>query len=361
MKKNIFVIVYFITPMFRSLLCCLVILLLRTNLYAQHVKEFEIPLSEVKFQNSKYNHIRLFDLRTDTTNYGAVQTGALNRYAKVIVKQPLSAQLNLCFNSAIDNTAHQGNLLLLLRQFSFAEMTGAVTEKGYYYLRAGLYKENAQKYEYITSIDTMVTLKSSIDVTKALLKTGAETLEGFISGNLLSEPAGTVYTHHDLLNLDSLEKSKVKVYNTSVYADGLYLTYKSFMDQKPDKQFIINGSDLNMFEIKAIDDKGKAQKVKKQNVYAIVFHGEPFIATKFDYYPLKKVNNDFIFTGKANGTANTGDVIIASAFLGIIGGLMASDGAVSTYDMKIDHVNGAFIKLKEIPDPVVTISKNEDY
>ena len=347
--------------MFRSLLCCLAILLLYTSLYAQHVKEFEIPLSEVKFQNSKYNNIRLIDLRTDTTSYGAVQTGAFNRYAKVIVKQPLSAQLSLWFNSAIDNTAHKGSLLLLLRQFSFAEITGAVSEKGYCYLRAGLYKENAQKFEYITSIDTMLTLKSSIDVTKALLKTGAETLEGFISRNLLSEPSGAIYTYNDILNLDSLEKSKIKVYNTSVYTDGLYLTYKSFMDQKPDKQLKVNGYDLNMAEIKAIDDNNKTQRVKKQNVYAIVFHGEPFIATKFEYYPLKRVNNDFFFTGKANSTANTGDVIVASAFLGIIGGLMASDGAVSTYDMKIDHVNGAFIKLKEIPDPVVTISKNEDY
>jgi hypothetical protein len=133
------------------------------------------------------------------------------------------------------------------------------------------------------------------------------------------------------------------------------------MNQKPDKQFIINGSDLNMFEIKAIDDKGKAQKVKKQNVYAVVFHGEPYIATRFEYYPLKKVNNDFLFTGKANVSVNTADVIAASAFLGIIGGLIASDGAVATYEMKIDHVNGAFIKLKEIPDPVVTVSKSEDY
>jgi hypothetical protein len=46
-------------------------------------------------------------------------------------------------------------------------------------------------------------------------------------------------------------------------------------------------------------------------------------------------------------TAKTGDVIAASIFFGIIGGLLASD-ANATFEMKIDHINGGFIRTKEI-------------
>ncbi len=82
-------------------------------------------------------------------------------------------------------------------------------------------------------------------------------------------------------------------------------------------------------------------------MYAFVYKGQPFVATEYGYYPLQKINDDFYFTGKAKVTANTGDVIAASLFFGIIGGLIASNSE-ATFEMKIDHLNGGFIRLKEI-------------
>ncbi|MEO6219895.1 MAG: hypothetical protein ABIO81_05670 [Ginsengibacter sp.] len=88
-------------------------------------------------------------------------------------------------------------------------------------------------------------------------------------------------------------------------------------------------------------------KVKAKDVYAIVYNGQPFIATEYGYYLLQKINEDFFFTGKAKVSAKTGDVIAASLFFGILGGLIASDSE-SIFEMKIDHSNGGFIRMKEI-------------
>ncbi|WP_295791537.1 hypothetical protein [Mucilaginibacter sp.] len=158
-----------------------------------------------------------------------------------------------------------------------------------------------------------------------------------------------------MLHIDSVEKLKIKAYNTTAYADGLYLTYQSFMNQAPDKQVTADGFDLNMATIKTTGDNGKPQKVKPAKVYAIVFKGLPYISCRGVYYPLKKENGEFLFTGRAQVTANNGDVIVAGAMFGILGSLLASN-ADATFEMKIDHLSGRFIRLKEIPDPVVTES-----
>ncbi|HEX8462580.1 MAG TPA: hypothetical protein VF623_14165, partial [Segetibacter sp.] len=79
-------------------------------------------------------------------------------------------------------------------------------------------------------------------------------------------------------------------------------------------------------------------------------NGQAYIATDYGFYPLRKINSDYHFTGKAKVQANTGDVIAASLFFGILGGLIASSNSDATFDMKLDHINGGFIRLKEVPD-----------
>jgi hypothetical protein len=137
------------------------------------------------------------------------------------------------------------------------------------------------------------------------------------------------------------------VYNSTVYKDGLYTNYQSFRLQTPDQQLtgtIKNGLPSG---IKSVDANGKTEKVKSKDIYAVVLNGQTFIATDYGYYPLEKREDDFYFTGKAKVTANTGNVIAASLFFGIIGGLIASD-AEATFDMKIDHLNGGFVRLREV-------------
>ena len=80
---------------------------------------------------------------------------------------------------------------------------------------------------------------------------------------------------------------------------------------------------------------------------SIVHQGQPYVATDYGYYPLQKTGDDFFFTGKAKVTANAGDVIVAGVFFGIIGGLIASD-ASALFEMKLDHLNGGFMRIREI-------------
>ncbi len=321
------------------------------NLNAQnHSREFEISLPETKVANSLYNKISFLDSRDDTTQMGIIQTGAFNRKTNVIVKKPFAAQLNNLMTSLIDNSAKGGELLFQLRQLSFAEITGAVSEKGYSFFRAMLYKKVADRYSLLSFIDTAVILKSSWDVTRGIFRSGSKLVSSFVTDNLLQTPAPTAseITFSDVLKIDSIEKAAIKIYTDTAWQDGIYLTWNSFKQQLADNtvaEAVVKNGELKSLKING--DNGKPEKVKSKNIYAVVYKGLPFIATDYGYYPLEKSNGELFFTGKAKVTANAGDVIAAGIFFGIIGSLLASD-ATSSFDMKIDHLSGGFIRLREI-------------
>ena len=334
--------------MWKLLLPVLILLFTTANLLSQNrAEDFEISLPEIKISNSLYKTIHCIDSRHDTTYMGIVQLGAFNKKARVVPEIPFCVQLTNLVSALIDNSAKEGELLFQLRQLSFAEITGAMSEKGYCYLRASIYSKANNRYQKLNSIDTVILIKT-MDVTRALFRNGSKTITDFISKSLLKSPADlNDYSFNDIINIDSIEKRKITVYNTAVLSDGLYENYQSFMNQVPDKKITVEMKKQNISQVKTIDQDGKSEKVKAKDIYAIVHNGQPYIATDYGYYPLQKTGDDFFFTGKAKVSANTGDVIAASFFFGIIGGLIASD-AEAVFDMKLDHMNGGFIRLREI-------------
>lgn len=317
------------------------------NLFGQKAKkEFEVFLPEKNIQNSLYNKLSYIDSRSDTSNMGIVQVGAFNRKAKVITETPFSIQLENLMNALIDSTAKNGELLFQLRQLSFAEVTGALSEKGYCFIRAELYSKKSINYFRLSSIDTVILVKS-LDVTNPLFKTCSKLITEFIQNKLLEESNDSLlWDMNSILKIDSIEKVNLPLYQASNYPDGIYSNFTSFINLKPVYQAMVEtNKDGSISSVKKLDGEGKKTKVK--NIYALVHKGRAYINTDFGYYPLQKVKNDFYFTGKAKVNAETGDILATSFFFGILGGLIASnDNAL--FVMKIDHLNGGHIRYKEV-------------
>ena len=100
------------------------------------IKEFEILIPENQIKNSLYDSIDFNDARTDQKNLGFVQLGAFNRQAEVIPKFPFASQLKKILQAFTDSSAKSGALLFQLRQFKFAEVTGPMSETGYWNFKA---------------------------------------------------------------------------------------------------------------------------------------------------------------------------------------------------------------------------------
>jgi len=238
--------------------------------------------------------------------------------------------------------------LLLLRQFSFAEVTGSLSERGYVQFRAMLFANTSEGYKRLAAIDTVVLVKA-VDVTKKMFRLGSITITDFIGENLDKDPAeDMLLTMEQLTNIDSVEKANLPLYTTAAYTDGLYYSFQSFVNQQPDETGLLVSFDKKkrFVGLSYTNKKGKPQPITNQFFYAFVHEGKPYISGELTCYLLEKKNNDFCFTGRANDAKNT-DVAVATAFFGIIGGLIASS-ATSVFEMKIDHLSGGFIRIKEI-------------
>lgn len=336
--------------MYKRYLIIFFLLLCTLSSFAQKKTEsFQIPLPKEKVSSSLYDSIRLMDIRKDTTDFGIVQKGVFNRQAKVVADIPLAVQLSDVLNALKDSSAHNGELLLLLRQCSFAEIMKTTSEKGYFHFRAILFSHENGWYKKIAAIDTVVMVKSSIDVTKRMYRLGCKTITDFIAHHLTQQPKEELtLSATQLPSIDSIEKSKLPLYAGSTYADGIYYNFRSFANQQPDETTISVSfnKDGQLRRIYLIGKDGQKEKVKSKSAYAVVYHGKPYICTKYGYYPLEKRENDFYFTGKASDYTS-GDLVTAEIFFGIMGGLLAQS-ATSVFEMKLDHLSGGFIRIKEI-------------
>ncbi len=318
------------------------------TLVAQNkISDLEISLPEQRVPNSHYNSISFIDTRFDTSHFGIVQLGAFNSKARVKPKIPIGVQLTNVLNALVDSSARNGELLLQLRQFSYAEITGATSEKGYCYIRAVLYAKKTDRYLKLGAIDSVIYIKS-LDVTRPLFRNSSRLISNFLATHLTSVPdESSGYSYDEIVHLDQLEKQSIPAYTGSAFKEGLYETYQSFMQQVPDKAIVVNMKKEKIEDVKITGANGKAEKVKPKNIYAIVYNGQPYIATEYGYYPLQKSGDDFFFTGRAKATADGGGVVAATVFFGIVGGLIASD-ATSVFEMKIDHINGGFMRIREV-------------
>ena len=345
----------------RLLLLSFVIMICVCAFSQDRTQDFTMFIPTQKVQNSLYNTIHFIDSRQDTSTMGIVQNGAFNKKVRVVPRTPIAEQLRILLDSLKDASAKEGELVFQLRHFSFAEVTRPTIEIGYCYLKAELYAKKGDKYLKVNSLDSVIYVKSN-EVTEKLMKSTRESIFDFISKSLLIKPdEGVYYSYNDVRNIDWIEKSKLKLYTTSEYTDGLYLSYESFKNQLPDMEAIVIMNDKQVRAVNIINNKGKTEKVNAKSVYAVVHNGQLHVATQYGFYQLRKVKDDFLFYGKGKVTAEAIDVISAQFYHGLIGSMLAADKA-SILEMKIDHVNGGFIRLRDMQiHPRVTLGKNNPY
>lgn len=214
-----------------------------------------------------------------------------------------------------------------------------------------LFAREKGQYHKIAGIDTVFVVKSMLDVTKKMYKQGCQIVTDFIADHLKQKPIEEIaYSQYQFQRIDSIEKTHLPLYTTQTFTDGIYHSFHSFARQQPDKKKLSGtfNKENKLRRIYYVGEHGNREKVKDKSVYAVVYKGKPYITTKYGYDPLEKRKNDFYFTGKASDF-ETSDILTAEVLFGIIGGLLAQS-ATSVFEMKIDHLSGGFIRIKEIKE-----------
>jgi hypothetical protein len=316
----------------------------------QRTQAFVIDSPAQRIPGSLYKTLAFVDAREDSTKMGFVQLGAFNAKALVVARPGFAVQLSELMTSLIDSTAGDGQLLFQLRKCSFAEVTGSFSERGFFYLRAALYAGSGDRFLQTDYIDTLLQIKA-MDVTKGLLRGARELVSAFVASSLRKAPMDSMtYTLTELRWPDSVEKTRLRLYTATQYAEGYYKNYAAFSSQIPDGQMKVSAKNGKIKRIEIADSAGKWNKADPRNLYSVVYQGEPFIATHYGYYPLSKNGDDFYYVGKAKVTADPTSQIVSGIMFGMLGSLLSAN-TTSFFEQKLDHTNGSFIQLREMPDP----------
>ena len=331
----------------KNLVVVVLLLFIISDIYSQSRREnFIITIPKLKVQNSLYNTIRFIDSRYDNSNMGIVPEQGSNRKAIVISRISISTQLSDVVSALIDSTSKQAVLYFQLRELTFVAKPEFGKEKGYCFFKAVLYAKISNHYQRINSIDSIIFLKS-IDVTRSLFSMVSKTITDFVAFNLLRSPIDSLYlSARDIVKVDSFEKSKIPLYALRELNDGLYVSYKTFMNQVPDKQIIVETDSVRILSAKIMNENGNTAIIKSKDAYAIVNKGIPYIVTDYGYFVLYKQGDDFFFTGKERIFASLGSVLF-SPLLYAIGDLVKS-GSGPDIIVRIEHSSGRFIKVKQV-------------
>ena len=311
-----------------------------TFLFSQDLSSvFQLTVPPRKPVKSLYRVIAFFDSRQDTT-IGTWLSGPDNKPVRLVLKTPVQPQLVNILNAYTDGGSGNGAILFQLKRFSFAEPA----RTRYCYLSAAIYALKDEGYAKLASLDTTLVITYVAELPSVLAQEANQVIDDFIAkAILLPATTAAVYNYNDLVHIDSVEKRKIPVYNTSTYTEGLYGTYNAFMNQRPDVRGEVKEKSDGKLSIRILDPKWEDPK-GLTHIFAVVYKGVPYVVTHYGDYPLQKQNDDFYFTGKLRVTPATDGKAGVDVSSGLMGILPSADKA--DYRVLLDHTSGEFIHLQ---------------
>jgi hypothetical protein len=305
---------------------------------AQKTQKFVLDLPVTKTSNSLYHKITLLDQRPDTTNLGMVFKGIFNKTGNVVAPGSLQAQLDRLLINLTGNTAQPQELLLQVQRLRFMEIRNSFPEIGYFYLKANLFVYDGNSYKKLITIDTIVIKKAIVDVTGEILKAGKKTVSGFISAGIIRAPVPALVKSYSFAEIINEGKS------IKTYPNGLYTTYQSFVDQKPDYQIVFEDGEMQKNKVLyIIDAKGELKPAYINKMTLLVHNNQLYLAkpssgnvTPSDFYQIDNVTEKVFSTlpvgkpmstgAKTLQTLGTAYVIALGVSAVIIGTLIAIKG-----------------------------------
>lgn len=331
-------------------------------LHAQAVEYFHFPLPEKKVENSLYNSITFLDSRYDTLNFGRVYSEHYKRKVPLVPSVDMTTQLNWLLHFVTDTSAKNDELIFQLLKLEFVELGGEIPAYGYCPIRAFLYSKKESSYSYLAKLDTFLianVYEDGKEITPSLVKQCASTISRFLFTTLTKKNENErLVSLYEIRKRDSIEKSCLPLYNTSHLKTGVYLSYASFKEQKPDYTLLraLRGFG-NVYTLTFENKHGKRMTRRYDEVYAFSINDTAYVSTEFGANPLLKRNGNFYFIAKAQTIARD-ESLALSWTLGwsvfgpggaITAKQLAKNNAFASYEARVDPFDGSFIWLKKIP------------
>lgn len=308
----------------RQTLLSLYGLIMFTSSFSQSEgRVFKLEDPYLRISNSKYSSVGFLDTRNDTSDFGFVCPGSENIKRNVIIKASLAEQLTSILKNCLDTNCEKKTLIFQLRKFKFIEYSNSISEVGLSLVRVSLYTKTGTTYYPLANLDTIIALEEP-EATQPLFKRTSVSLTTFLLKNLSTVPPinSQGYSIRQILLIDSVEKSNTPLFTATQYNNGIYSTFQSFKNQKP--EYVLREIRKRKGRVTTLITDSKL-KISPTQCYAYVFNNVPYISAEYGCYPLVKKDGDFYFAGKVPVNADAAYVAMAHSLGRAVGGLAGSN------------------------------------
>lgn len=198
-----------------------------------------------------FDSVIIEDLRRDKSAIGWLKTGALNRYADLVMEDSVSTSLAAYATHLLRGAdASPGALLIVLRDFRVEDRKGG-EEIGTVHLHADLFRRvgGSDEYLHLRSFDTLHETKSGWDVTKGVQKLASQAVFDLVNAGAVVTPSSTTpYTRASAALREDEVKLTWPLYTEASPSRGIYHSF--------DDLLLLRTTDTSFIDIKVASPDG---------------------------------------------------------------------------------------------------------
>ena len=273
-------------------------------------------------QQAKISGITVLSAVWDTARIGFLQTGLLNNKVEAVPDKEMGSYLQESVNNTFAGifTPGKPRLIWVVQDLRIGERTQMVGEKAYIRLKATAYVQTGDdSYKLLKSMD-IARQNGGVDVTHQHRNNISNAFKDFYTAGAAAIDSVLADTQpaFSLAGITGIyaQKRELPALKAPVMSDGVYLSFASFLQNKPD--------------IPQFETKGKAGKVKvyagdgQQSVvpslWGVVKNGIVFKYHNKALVELSRSGYGYVISSYLSAYERRQTAIIAGAFVGGVAG-----------------------------------------
>jgi hypothetical protein len=257
----------------------------------------------------------------------------------------------------LEDNKIQGNIqyFIVLENLKVNDIPTERSVTGHLEMKVSTFLKRKDKYYFLKkrTVSKYYPQKDHAYITRAIAAKISSELADIIKDSYTETGFNIPVLETDLGNYEKTISEKLPVYSSESFTDGVYKDYKSFAEQKPDKEFTVKKNKDGVIRgVKRVDGYDNLGK----DVYAIIDNGIAYKKTPVSIIEIEK-DDDGIFIMASQEEIfpqyNVTPIIVGAGAAGAIGGLVVAIIDVATtkirkqnasyYRIGIDKLTGEYI------------------
>jgi len=286
---------------------------------------------------AKVSGIAIVNAVWDTSRIGFLQTGLFNNKAEAIPDKEMGQYLQEYVNNTFGGifTPGKPRLIWVVEDLRIGERTQMMGEKAYVRVKATAYVQTGEDTYKLLKVMDIVHLNNGFDVThqhrnnisnafKEFYTAGVDTIDAVLAD---TQPGLSYAGITDVY----AKKRELPALKAPVMNDGVYLSFASFLENKPDiLQFETKGK---AGKVKVYAIPGDGQKTIIPALWGVVKNGAVFKYTNKSLIGLSRSGHGYVITSYLSAYERRQTAIIGGALIGgVAGGLLGSTTALQHTD-----------------------------